>query len=87
MVNVYDSSHGLESITGYNNTFMSRPENQSQVHNLTLFRAILFTQLTREVEPMLILCWTSVVDGWVNINPLTAKLFNLNFHPLKVVSR
>ena len=23
----------------------------------------------------------------VNINPLTAKLFNLNFHPLEVVSR
>ena len=22
-----------------------------------------------------------------NINPLTAKLFNLNFHPLEVVSR
>ena len=24
---------------------------------------------------------------WPNINPLTAKLFNLNFHPLEVVSR
>ena len=23
----------------------------------------------------------------VNFNPLTAKLFNLNFHPLEVVSR
>ena len=24
---------------------------------------------------------------WLSINPLTAKLFNLNFHPLEVVSR
>ena len=24
---------------------------------------------------------------WPTINPLTAKLFNLNFHPLEVVSR
>ena len=24
---------------------------------------------------------------WPNINPLTAKLFNWNFHPLEVVSR
>ena len=24
---------------------------------------------------------------WAGLNPLTAKLFNLNFHPLEVVSR
>ena len=26
-------------------------------------------------------------DNIYSINPLTAKLFNLNFHPLEVVSR
>ena len=31
---------------------------------------------------------TSKVDPRaVRVNPLTAKLFNLNFHPLEVVSR
>ena len=29
----------------------------------------------------------SVADGGQTINPLTAKLFNLNFHPLEIVYR
>ena len=29
----------------------------------------------------------SVMCGSEGVNPLTAKLFNLNFHPLEVVSR
>ena len=28
-----------------------------------------------------------LVFGGLTLNPLTAKLFNLNFHPLEVVSR
>ena len=35
-------------------------------------------------------CSTSIawnILGFVNFNPLTAKLFNMNFHPLEVVSR
>ena len=39
-------------------------------------------------------CWTNAglmlvhrLRRWTNINPLTAKLFILNFHPLEVVSR
>ena len=41
---------------------------------------------------MFVMVTKSLVVGifsWANlaINPLTAKLFNLNFHPLEVVSR
>ena len=55
------------------------------------------SQQTRDVGPMFVKCWPNVTDGGSTltqhlarsrrINPLTAKLFNLNFHPLEVVSR
>ena len=32
-------------------------------------------------------CWAVYLDHVITINPLTAKLFNLNFHPLEDVSR
>ena len=59
-------------------------------------------QSARHFKPMLVQCWTTVCDAGLTlnqhrvniwcllgycVNPLTAKLFNLNFHSLEVVSR
>ena len=35
---------------------------------------------------MLVYYWDDAIDGGTRINPLTLK-YNLNFHPLEVVSR
>ena len=50
------------------------------------FSLILFHRLGRcsNIKPT---PGVSIVTPWSPINPLTAKLFNLNFHPLEVVSR
>ena len=58
---------------------------------------------TRYIDPMFCQCWFTVFDagpasaqhrinvlrllGYPRLNPLTAKLFNLNFHPLEIVHR
>ena len=33
------------------------------------------------------LYYTHLYSCYAHLNPLTAKLFNLNFHPLEIVSR
>ena len=47
------------------------------------------SQQTRYVASMLDQCWPNLSNAWYLgcFNPLSAKLFNLNFHPLDVVSR
>ena len=58
-----------------------------------------FNSLTLNIAPKLFLVWMEICTAFYStkptnkglngrqINPLTAKLFNLNFHPLEVVSR
>ena len=61
---------------------ISRWRKMSRFYNIHKYRSIIF-----QFKDVLICSCISIPESPSSFNPLTAKLFNLNFHPLEIVSR